>query len=95
MDGHVFTAAGEDMGPAMKDLHAEVYEAFKVWWIVLAYVIGMIAIAFHLWHGVQSAFQSIGANHEKYTPLIKKVGAAFAVGVPVLFGLIPVYLYFV
>lgn len=94
-DGHVFDTAGMDMGLAMKDLHGEVVEAFKVWWIVLAYVIGMIAIGFHLWHGVQSAFQSIGVNHEHYTPTIKKVGAAFAVGVPILFGLIPVYLFFV
>ncbi len=94
-DGHVFDMAGVDQGPVMKDLHEEVVEAFQIWWMVLIYVIGMIAIAFHLWHGVQSAFQSIGVNHEHYTPMIKKIGAAFAVIVPVLFGLIPVYLYFV
>lgn len=94
-NGHVFNMAGVDQGPVMKDLHEEVVEAFEIWWMVLIYVVGMIAIAFHLWHGVQSAFQSLGATHEQYTPTIKKVGAVFAVGVPVLFGLIPVYLYFI
>lgn len=95
VDGYVFDKYGENRGLVMKDLHEEVVEAFQVWWIVLAYVVGMVALAFHLWHGVHSAFQSIGLNHEHYTPKIKKFGAAFAVGVPVLFGLIPVYLYFV
>lgn len=94
-DGYVFDMANEKVGPVMKDLHGEVVEAFQVWWIVLFYVVGMIALGFHLWHGVQSAFQSIGVNHEHYTPTIKKVGVAFAVIVPLLFGLIPVYLYFV
>ncbi|TVQ77640.1 MAG: succinate dehydrogenase [Flavobacteriales bacterium] len=60
---------------------------------VLIYVVAMIAIAFHLLHGFQSSFQTLGVNHPKYTPLIKKIGVGFAVVIPALFAIIPVYMY--
>jgi len=84
---------GENLGPAMKDLHIEVMEAFKELWMVAIYVVGMIAIAFHLWHGFSSAFQSVGINHKKYSPVIKKLGYGFAVVVPLGFALIPLYVF--
>ena len=77
-----------------KDLHTIVVAAFKQWWYVLIYVISMIALAFHLVHGFQSAFHTLGLNHPKYTPLIKKFGVTFSVLVPLLFAIIPVYIYF-
>ncbi|TAF64001.1 MAG: succinate dehydrogenase [Cytophagales bacterium] len=67
--------------------------AFAEWWIVLLYVVSMIALAFHLSHGVASAFQTLGLNHVKYTPLIKVFGYAFAIIVPFLFALIPVWMF--
>jgi succinate dehydrogenase / fumarate reductase cytochrome b subunit len=60
----------------------------------ILYVLAMITLAFHLWHGFQSAFQSLGLNNPKYTPAIKKFGAAFAIIVPILFAIIPVYIHF-
>jgi succinate dehydrogenase / fumarate reductase cytochrome b subunit len=60
---------------------------------VLFYVISMIVLAYHLLHGFQSAFQSLGFNHPKYTPFIKKLGAAFAILVPLLFAIIPVIIF--
>jgi succinate dehydrogenase / fumarate reductase, cytochrome b subunit len=53
--------------------------ATTAWLHVLLYVISMIAIAFHLWHGFQSAFQSLGINHGRYTPWIRNFGVFFAV----------------
>ena len=60
----------------------------------ILYVIAMITLAFHLLHGFQSAFQSLGLNNPKYTPAIKKFWAAFAIIVPILFAIIPVYIHF-
>jgi succinate dehydrogenase / fumarate reductase cytochrome b subunit len=54
----------------------------------------MFALAFHLWHGFQSAFQSLGVNSSKLTPVIKFFGRAFAIVVPLLFAIIPVILHF-
>ncbi len=84
----------------MKDLHTVVMGFFNPAENNLAlvaaafYVLSMAAMAFHLWHGFQSAFQTIGVNHKRYTPIIKSVGYGFALLVPAAFAAIPLYLYF-
>jgi len=60
--------------------------------MVLLYVIAMAAVAFHLWHGFSSAFQTLGLNHKRYTPFITKLGYGFSVVVPLLYAIIPVYI---
>lgn len=60
---------------------------------VIFYVVSMLVLIFHLWHGFSSAFQSLGLRSKKYAPIIITVGKIFAVVVPVLFAVIPVYLY--
>ena len=77
-----------------KDLHTIVVAAFKQWWYVLLYVISMIALAYHLLHGFQSAFQTLGLSHPKYSPVIKGFGRIFSIAVCFLFAIIPVYIYF-
>lgn len=57
---------------------------------VIIYVIGCISLAYHLLHGFQSAFQSLGINHPVYTPIVKSVGAAFSIIVPLLFATMPI-----
>lgn len=78
----------------LKDMHGTVIEAFKTWWYVLLYVISMVALGFHLWHGFKTSFRSLGMTHPKYWPLIKNTGYLFAVIVPALFALIPIYIFF-
>lgn len=60
---------------------------------VLFYVISMAVLAFHLWHGFASAFQSLGLNHKNWNGLIRFVGKAFAIVVPLAFAAIPVYIF--
>jgi len=62
-------------------------------WLI-AYLVGLLVLAFHLSHGFASAFQSLGLRHKKYTPLIKIIGSAYAVLIPLGFAIIPLYLYF-
>ncbi|MEQ8910454.1 MAG: succinate dehydrogenase cytochrome b subunit [Vicingaceae bacterium] len=83
---------GNLMGDAMKDLYTVVQEGFQNPILVAFYVIGMLALAFHLVHGFQSGFQSLGLRNPKYSPLIIKAGYAFAIIVPLLFAIIPVYM---
>lgn len=59
----------------------------------LFYVFSMAILGFHLWHGFQSAFQSLGVNG-KFTPAIKFFGKAFSVIVAILFAIIPIYIHF-
>ncbi len=77
----------------VKDLYALVAASYQNLAYVAFYVVSMAVVGFHLWHGFWSAFQTLGLNHSKYTPLIKGVGSAYAVIVPALFALIPVWMY--
>lgn len=80
-------------GAEYKNLYAVVDHAYADLWFVLLYVVSMALLGFHLFHGFGSAFQTLGWNHVKYNSLIRSVGVGFAIVVPALFALIPVYMY--
>lgn len=92
-------SANLKMGTAYKDLHTVVMNFFNqkennlAWLMVVIYTLSMFALGFHLMHGFQSAFQSLGANHKSYMPMIKKAGYAFAILVPAAFASIPIFLF--
>ncbi|MFO7839728.1 MAG: succinate dehydrogenase cytochrome b subunit [Desulfosalsimonadaceae bacterium] len=65
---------------------------FSNLFFVLLYVAAMIVVAIHVRHGFWSLFQTLGANHSKYMPIIQGAGIIFAVLVGLGFGLIPVYI---
>ena len=78
----------------VKDLYTPVQEAFTTWYYVVIYVISMVVVGFHLWHGFESSFQTLGLNHVKYNPIIRFVGRAYSVIVSLGFAIIPVYFFF-
>ena len=80
-------------GETYHNLYDPVAYAFSQWWYVLIYVFSMIVIGLHLNHGFQSAFQTLGLNHKKYTPLIKFLGTAYSILIPLGFAIIPIYMY--
>ncbi len=67
---------------------------FKSWYYVALYVLGVAALAYHLLHGFSSAFQTLGWNHKKYTPIINKIGFWFSILIPLLFASMPIAMYF-
>jgi succinate dehydrogenase / fumarate reductase, cytochrome b subunit len=81
-------------GQEFKDLFAKVALTFSQPWYVVIYVLSMLVLGVHLWHGFQSAFQTLGLRHRKYTPLVQWIGKAFAIVVPVLYAMIPLIFYF-
>lgn len=70
-----------------------VSEAFSNTGYVMIYILAMVAVAIHVSHGLWSAFQTIGANHPKYMPLIRTASIAFAVVVGMGFGFLPIYIF--
>jgi succinate dehydrogenase / fumarate reductase, cytochrome b subunit len=80
-------------GEEYKDLYSTVTFAFSQLWYVILYTICMLAMAFHLWHGFGSAFQTLGLNHKKYTPFIQYLGYGFAVIISAVFASMPLYMY--
>jgi succinate dehydrogenase / fumarate reductase cytochrome b subunit len=81
-----------------KDLHKITVDFFrdsKTGLIAtILYVLAMMALGYHLWHGFESAFQSLGMNNPKYNALIRGFGKLFSVIVPLLFAIIPLYIHF-
>lgn len=57
------------------------------------YAVSFVFLALHLLHGFQSAFQSVGFNHGKYTPIIKKLGNIYAILIPLGFIFIAIFHY--
>ena len=96
LDDTVYVTAG---GAEVKDLYSLTVRTFQdeelglVWAIV--YLLSMIAVGFHLYHGFGSGFQSLGINHPKYNTFIRRVGVGFSIIVPLAFAIIPFYIYFV
>ncbi len=81
-------------GKEYHDLGILVVEKFKTGGYAVFYIICFLVMSFHLLHGFQSAFQSLGLEHKTYTPVIKALGIIYTVLVTAGFILIPVYVYF-
>ncbi len=75
------------------DFYAMVDLSFSQLWIVIFYVASQLVLAFHLAHGFQSAFQTLGLRDGNYTTVIKNIGTGFAILLPLLFAIIPVLMY--
>ena len=81
-------------GEPVRDLYRTVIEYFDSALYTAWYVVAMAALGVHLSHGFQSAFQSLGFFHKKYTAIIKKAGLAFAIIVPGGFAVLAIYCHF-
>ena len=68
-----------DLGNGVRDLYRLEAENFSSPIAVTFYVVMMVIVGLHLWHGVPSSFQSLGLNGPRFTPLIRKVGKVSAV----------------
>jgi len=78
----------------VKDIHARVASSFSNLIYVIFYVIAMGAVSFHLVHGFQSAFRTLGWVHKKYTPIVYFIGTwLFAVIIPIGFAAMPIVYY--
>lgn len=60
---------------------------------VIIYVLGVISLFWHLLQGFQSAFQTFGINHKRYTPIIKSIGFVYSLVICLLFASMPVAIY--
>lgn len=77
-----------------KDLYTVVVQVFQEWWYVLVYLISMIALCYHLIHGLYSATRTLGLYHPKLVRWAQVAGTVYAVLICVGFAAMPVYIYF-
>ena len=75
------------------DLFTKMAEAFSNPVVVIIYVLGCFSLAWHLMHGFFSAFQTFGLTTHRYKGMIRSVGIAFSIIIPLIFALMPVWFY--
>lgn len=91
---YAVTMEGNTEVVRVKDLYGIVTQSFSLWWYVLLYLLAMVAVSYHLYHGFQSAFRTAGWVHGRYTPIIQATGIwMFAVIIPMAFASMPVVFY--
>ena len=80
-------------GVAMHDLFSLMKDTFTEPWVVILYVLACISLAYHLLHGFQSAFRSLGVHNNRYLHLLNAIGIGFSIVVPLAFAMMPVSMY--
>lgn len=66
---------------------------FSHLWVVIVYVLACISLAYHLLHGFQSSFRTIGVYNKKWMSLIKSIGVGYSILVSIIFALMPIAVY--
>jgi len=67
----------QEIAPNQPDVRYNVITGFQHPLVSGFYILAMILLCMHLYHGVWSMFQSMGISHPRYTPMLKR-GAAIA-----------------
>ncbi|HMG69392.1 MAG TPA: succinate dehydrogenase cytochrome b subunit [Chitinophagaceae bacterium] len=83
----------QTMGNGELPLYTMMRDEFSNLWVVVIYLCGVTALAWHLLHGFYSAFQTLGLGTHRYKGIIKCTGIAFSIIIPLIFAMMPVAFY--
>jgi succinate dehydrogenase / fumarate reductase cytochrome b subunit len=72
------------------DVYTNIVMSFRIWWVTLFYVIAMISLGFHIYHGAWSSVRSIGVSQPRQRPLHRTVALGIAVILWLGFTAVPV-----
>ena len=72
------------------DVYGNVIHGFSIWWVSLFYVVAMVFLGLHLYHGAWSSFRTLGATKRSAHPLRRNLALAVAIVVWAGFTAIPV-----
>jgi succinate dehydrogenase / fumarate reductase cytochrome b subunit len=76
------------------DVYGNVIASFQIWWVTVLYLIAMIALGLHLYHGAWSSVRTLGFERGRLDPFRRPVAIAVALIVWAGFTLVPVAVYF-
>jgi succinate dehydrogenase / fumarate reductase cytochrome b subunit len=80
-------------GKEVADQFTEIINTFQNPVVVIFYILGCISLMYHLLHGFQSAFRTLGVPNGKYMTIIKNFGFGFAVIISIAFAMMPISVY--
>ena len=80
-------------GKEIANQYADIIRVFQSPLVDILYILGCASLLYHLLHGFQSAFRTLGVPNGKYIDIIRVVGYIFAVVVSIAFAMMPVSVY--
>jgi succinate dehydrogenase / fumarate reductase cytochrome b subunit len=87
---HFTTGTIQPVPFSAEDVYANVVGGFRIWWVSAFYLVAMIALGLHLYHGAWSSFRTLGTARPRPHPLHRSVATVAAVLVWLGFTIIPV-----
>jgi succinate dehydrogenase / fumarate reductase, cytochrome b subunit len=81
-------------GVHMHNMYNLMRITFQEWWVVVLYVAACGSLAFHLLHGFQSAFRTIGLANKRWLVLVQSIGWGYSIIVPLVFAAMPIAMFF-
>ncbi len=75
------------------NLYEKMKLEFSELWVVIVYAVGCLSLGYHLAHGFQSAFRTLGMHNKRYNVLITSIGYGFSIFIPLAFAMMPVSFY--
>ena len=81
-------------GVTYHDFATEIEDKFKMLPFVIFYIAAFVFLGFHLVHGFQSAFKTLGLDNKKYNPLIQALAIVYCIVIVAGYSIMPVIIYF-
>ena len=81
-------------GVVFHDFSSEIVDKFKMLPFVIFYIAAFVFLGFHLVHGFQSAFKTLGLDNTKYNPIIQVLAILYCIIIVAGYSIIPVIIYF-
>ena len=75
------------------NLYEKMKLEFSELWVVIVYAVGCLSLGYHLAHGFQSAFRTLGIHNKRYNVLITSIGYGFSIFIPLAFAMMPLSFY--
>jgi succinate dehydrogenase / fumarate reductase, cytochrome b subunit len=80
-------------GKEMHDMFTLMKVTFTELWVVIVYVLACFSLFWHLLHGFQSSFRTMGLHNKRFVKMVQAVGIGYSVIVPLAFAMMPVSMY--
>ncbi|MBO9203670.1 MULTISPECIES: succinate dehydrogenase cytochrome b subunit [Niastella] len=81
-------------GAPIHDVFTKMLVVFSSGWVVVIYLLGCFSLCWHLLHGFQSSFRTVGVHNKKYVAMAKGAGIFFSIFISVVFALMPISIYY-
>jgi len=73
-----------------RDVYGDIVASFRIWWVALFYIVSMVALGLHLYHGAWSSVRTLGFAKPSFHPLHRRIALVVAAIVWLGFTLVPV-----